>query len=175
MIIERVEVMDKAVSIYLSLPGPEAGYTKGRLLAAFVDEMQLHLHDIAPSLLGGVMRLNGRMTTEVAMAAGAIAVRLGATRVELFDPSTGTYVPVLGEGGALDMPVQLLPGMVVEVVQEGGLFRPGARAVVLNVGRDSVNIADADATRRRRDTGWTARENVRPVGWEITPLLRRGR
>jgi hypothetical protein len=73
------------------------------------------------------------------------------------------------------MPVPVLPGMVVEVTRDGGLFRAGARAVVLNVGADSVNIADdRPAGRRagRRDTGWTSRANVRPVGWETTPSLR---
>lgn len=174
-VVSNIEVEPGCVTIYTALPGPEAGLTKAQILEAFVREVEAHLPRIADVLLGGVMRLNGRMTTEMAMAAGAIAARLGANAVELYDPTQGSYVPVLGKGGALAMPTPVLPGMVVEIQAGGeGLFRQGARAIVLNVGRDSVNIASAASAsgRGRRDTGWTARENVRPVGWESPPALR---
>jgi len=162
MIVERVEQQ----TVYVTLPGPEAGLTKVQILETFVRELCDGLDPSA--VLGQVIRLNGRMTTEMAMAVGAVAARLGARGVELYDPAQDRYVAVLGEGAPLPMPVQLLPGMVVEVTG-GSLFRPGARAVVVNVGRESVNIAAEG--RGRRETGWTDIKNVRPVGWETPPRI----
>ena len=138
-VLKRVLVADDTVTLFTELP-PQ-GFTKAELLAAFVKEfdsaVQWH-EDIPQALLGGVLQVNGRMLTEIALAAGAAAVRLGARSVRLYSPADGDYVPVLGEGGQMAMPVPVLPGMIVEVTRDGGLFRQGAQAVVLNVGRDSL-------------------------------------
>jgi hypothetical protein len=173
LVIQKIEIEGKVVTIHTALPAQ--GYTKARLLEAFAEELDRAARDgMADGALGGTIRINGRMTVEMAMAAGAAAARLGAKRAELFDPASGEYVPVLGEGAPLAIPVSVLPSMEVEIVGGGGLFRPGARAEVLNVGRDSVNVAQKrDGSRRgRRDTGWIALENVRPVGWTEAPRLR---
>lgn len=174
-VLKRVLVEEDTVTLFTELP-PQ-GFTKADLLAAFVKELDNAVRwypDIPHVLLGGVLQVNGRMLTEIALAAGAAAVRLGARAVRLYSPADGEYVSVLGEGGQMAMPVPVLPGMIVEVTRDGGLFRQGAQAVVLNVGRDSVNIAEQRDGwhRRRRDTGWTSRENVKPVGWVDTPSLR---
>lgn len=164
---------DGVTTIYTVLP--TQGFTKPQLLEAFVRDLAeavRQVEHLADDILGGTVRLNGRMTTEMALAAGAIAARLGARRVELFDPTAGEYVTVLGEGSPLAMPVPLLPGMIVEIVNDGGLFRQGATAEVINVGRENVNIAERNGVRRgRRDTGWTRSSNVRPVGWGERPVL----
>lgn len=176
--IEKIEYElsngEKITTIYTVLPAQ--GFTKPQLLEAFVNDLAgavRQVDHLADDILGGTVRLNGRMTTEMALAAGAIAARLGAKRVELFDPSAGEYVPVLGEGSPLAMPVPLLPGMIVEIVSDGGLFRQGATAEIINVGKDSVNIAEKrnGVYRGRRDTGWTRASNVRPVGWGERPVL----
>ncbi len=172
-IIANVEIDKQTITIYTLLPPPSAGLTKQEILERFVTELRPH----AASMLGRVVRLNGRMTTEMALAAGIVAARFGATGVELYDPSRDEYVPVAGLPNEvfapLAMPMLVLPGMEVEIVADGGLFRRGARAVVLNVGRNSVNIAENRGSwrGRRRDTGWTAIENVRPVAWEEEPEM----
>lgn len=167
----NVEVND-AVTVYVTLPGPDAGLSKLDIARIFARELSNEAWRFAGEVLGRPMRLNGRMTVEMALLAGMVASRLGAASVELFDPATGAYTPVTGEGGVLEMPVPVLPGMIVEVVKDGGLFRRGAEAVVLNVGHEQVNIASLDNRRsERRDTGWTAKTNVRPVRWERPPRL----
>lgn len=173
LVIQKIEIEGKTVTVHTALPAQ--GYTKAQLLEAFADELDRVARDgMADAVLDGVLRVNGRMTVEMALAAGAAAARLGARRVELFDPASGEYVPVLGEGAPLTIPVPVLPGMEIEIAGDGGLFRPGARAEVLNVGRDSVNVAQKrnGSRRGRRDTGWTALENVRPVGWTEAPRLK---
>lgn len=168
-VIRQIVIDDRITTVFVTLP-PE-GYTKAELTEIFVREFSASLQrQLADQILGGTFRLNGRMLTEIALAAGAIAVRLGASAVELSTPD-GEYNRIIGEGAPLSLPVPLLPGMIIEVIHGGGLLRCGARAVVLNVGRDSVNIAEQRSYRRRRDTSWTAIENVRPVGWEKTPRL----
>ncbi len=172
-IISNVESEERSMTIYTILPPPSAGLTKQEILERFVDELRPH----APAMLGRVVRLNGRMTTEMALAAGIVAARFGATGVELYDPARDAYVPVAGLpneiGVPISMPMLVLPGMEVEVIADGGLFRRGAHAVVLNVGRDAVNIAEKRGQwrGRRRDTGWTAIENIRPVAWEEAPEM----
>ncbi len=175
-VLKKIVVEGDTVTLFTELP-PQ-GYTKVQLLERFVAELseQMRWHDdIATALLGGVLRVNGRMLTEIALAAGAIAARFGARAVKLYGTNEGDYIPALGQDGVMDMPTPLQPGMIVEINKDSGLFRNGAHAVVLNVGRDSVNIAEPrdgySYRRRRRDTAWTARENVRAVGWEVTPSL----
>lgn len=172
MIITNVEVTDAAVVVYTTLPGPDAGLSKADILRVFARELANEYRYFAEDALGRALRLNGRMTVEMAVIAGVVAARLGASSVELFDPSTGGYTPVMGANAPLPMPIPVQPGMVVRVTR-GGLFREGAEAVVLNVGHEQVNIADLGGGRRsgRRDTGWTALDNVRPVRWERPPRL----
>lgn len=173
IVVQAFEIEGQTVTVTVSLPAE--GYTKAQLLDTFVGEMDSGLRqypELAPAVLGGILRLNGRMTTEIALAIGAIAARLGARKVELSTPD-GSFVPILGDDAPMAMPALMLPGMIVEITRDGGLFRRGGRAVLLNVGQTSVNIAEINSCSRRRDTGWTARKNVQPVGWEVFPDLRR--
>lgn len=171
MIVTNVEVSEEFVTIYLALPGPDAGLSKADILDTFARELRANAWRFARDVLGKAFRLNGRMTVEMALVAGAVAARLGAARVEIFDPAAGAYTPVMGDGCAMAMPVPVLPGMEVEFVQDTALFRRGARAAVVNVGHEQVNVAATERGGRRRDTGWTDRRNVRPVGWERAPEI----
>lgn len=171
MIITDINVDDDAVTVFLTLPGPDAGLSKADILDIFARELRNNAWRFARDVLGKRFRLNGRMTVEMALVAGAVAARLGAARVEIFDPATGGYTPVMGDGCAMAMPVPILPGMEVEFIQDTPLFRRGARAAVINVGHEQVNVAATERGGRRRDTGWTDVRNVRPVGWERAPNI----
>ncbi|MEM3791077.1 MAG: hypothetical protein QW260_08410 [Thermoproteota archaeon] len=173
VIIRKIEVSeDNVVTFSVELP-PE-GFTKEGLAQAFVEDLSDAVENNPSLLLGHNVRFSGRMTLEIAAVAAAAAVRLGATGVEFSTPD-GKFLPILGPRGFISLPTTITPGMIVEIVSDGGLFRQGARAVVLNVGKRNVNIAEIGSGRSsygsRRDTGWTDITNVRPVGWENPPSL----
>lgn len=165
-IIQSVEDVGAEITINVALPDRSLGVSKAQLYERFAHELGnlIHLRNLP---LGKVVRLNGPATTEMALTLGVWAARYGAAGVELFDPQAGAYVPVLGRGSMITMPLPVEPGMRVEITG-GSLLARGAQAVVINVGAESVNVGEIGG-RGRRETAWTDRRNVRPVGWEKLP------
>lgn len=172
MIIQKIEKNGSDVTIYIDIPGQQAGLSKLDIMNMFVRELDENILSIS-DCIGGSLSVSGRMTTDMALMIGIVSQRLGSKRVSLFDPVENKFNDVAGGESDVEMTTQLLPGMVVEF-RGNGMFKDGARGIVMNVGKDSVNIADKNSTSRsRRDTAWTRNENVFPVSWEFPPKLKK--
>lgn len=165
-IIQSKQDLGAELVITVALPDRSLNISKSEIYKQFSFELSQIAFVHNP--LGKVVRLNGPATTEMALVFGVWAARFGAECVELFDPQAGAYVPVLGKGSAISMPLPVEPGMRVEIVG-GALLARGAQAVVVNVGAESVNVAEIGGRTGRRETAWTGRSNVRPVAWERLP------
>jgi len=161
MIIHDVEVIENDVVIGVDMPND---LDSKDIMSTFVNDIDENIHGIS-QCLGGSLTIKGYINAEMGMLIGVLAQRFGAKKL-IHDNEciTGGY-------SRIDMTTQMQPGMIVEFIGSS-MFKDGARAVVMNVGKDSVNIADNNATSRsRRDTAWTRLENVKAVGWEFPPKV----
>lgn len=167
IVLQKIKLDSSRKTITFEVTTPlHSEYTEEDFLRTLLLEIQdtLITHpEVLNVFPGGVVRISGSLSVRMALAVGALVARLGARAIR-FSEDGENFTTVIS------MTPQILPGMIVEITREGGLFARGARGVVVNVGKKSVNIAEMKGS-PTRDTGWTAIENVRPAGWGELPVI----